>query len=716
MAEDLSRIVPRPASGKPQPADPNAGTWRDPRQYDPEFLSQIGGQAIVDVYEGLAQMPEQAYKVLRGFMERQRQKSPEDLRGTADPYDTAAYDAAVMALEGAAREPVKTAKSAAKALAEYGKEAVSSPAGMTKFLAENLTPLPRMPSAGPVSQIVRPKGEGIVLDAPQAPRVPFTVTGTGASATITDRVPKGYVPRAILKAQERLGKKHSTLPDANLAAINQFLQTKVRNYYTRQFGTQDDPIYKAIREGRLTSEKLGAPGGIRKYLAEAAKEGKTRVNPETGETRFYPTPNAQEAIQDINALYDDMTGMRGTVLAQETIGDPKYASLLSDQAKTDLERLKNITRDRLLGERLRPEEINPRVDYMGYKNPAFVKPGSSPTEPILTSYFNPSDDVQALLLSNPSFLPKELRTAIEKKQPVYDINPHGALKDILDEESLVDYLATLPVNQINNMRYEDAIRGSVKLQALRKERKALLSRIRDNKPVDGKPFLEGVSAPLVSYSEGSPLQGYAWRRLEKPDATELEGAYLKHSVGGYADGGSYPSEDKKAFREGTIKVYSLRDPRGLPVTTVEVKEIPNLGPVVTQVKGVGRASGNALLSSLDDKELALSTSYVDPALIDLFKKLNVSGIQESDSYLPPMALEYKKAARAKPVSSLRAGIGAPQPIGRPAPAPEQPPPVQQGIGQLPQAPQDIPNAENFARGMNDQQLVEFVRRLFRDQD
>jgi hypothetical protein len=711
MAEDLSRIVPRPASGKPQPADPNAGTWRDPRQYDPEFLSQVGGEAIVDVYEGLAQMPEQAYKVFRGFMERQRQKSPEGLRGTADPYDTAAYDAAVLALEGAAKEPVKTAKSAAKALAEYGKEAVSSPAGMTKFLAENLTPLPRVPSTGPVSQIVRPKGEGIVLDAPQAPPVPFTVTGTGASATTTGRVPKGYVPRAILRAQERLGKKHSTLPDANLSAINNFLQTKVRNYYTRQFGTQDDPIYKAIREGKLTSEELGGPGGIRKYLADVAKEGKTRVNPETGESRFYPSPNAQEAIQDINALYDEMTGMRGTVLAQETIGDPDYGNLLSDQAKTELQRLKDVTRDRLLGERLRPEEINPRIDYVGYRNPAFVKPGSSPTEPILSSRFNTSDDIRALLLSNPRLLPKELRTAIEKKQPIYDLNPQGALKKTLDEESLVDYLATLPVNQINNMRYEDAIRGSVKLQALQKERKALVSRIRDNKPVDGKPFLEGVSAPLVSYPEGSPLQGYTWRRLEKPDATELEGAYLKHSVGGYADDGNYPSEDKKDFRAGTIKVYSLRDPRGLPVTTVEVKEIPGLGSAVTQVKGVGRATGNALLSSLDDKELALSTNYVDPALVDLFKKLDVAAIQESDYHLPPRALAYKEAARTKPVSSLRAGIGAPQPIGRP-----EPPAVQQGIGQLPQAPQDIPNAENFARGMNNQQLMEFVRRLFRDQD
>ena len=626
----------------------------------------------------------------------------------------------LQSLPSKTREALGSAATALRDLPQTAKRAVeeatpeSTAAAVRRFGVESvMDPTRLVKSTGPVtSQIVRPRGEGIVLDNPNAEAIPLY-----KSNIAPPHAPKGYIPRAIAEGQERLTKRYSELPDENRAAIHKFLLTKVRNYYANQYGTQDDPIYKAIREGRLTSQELNVPGGIRKYLTDAAKEGKTRVNPETGETRFYPSPNAQDAIQDINALYDTMTGMRGAVFARETIGDPKYSSMLSDQAQEELERLKDVTKDRLLNERLRPEEINPRIDYMGYKNPSFVKPDNSLRESIISDRKMETDDIQALFLTNPNSLPKELRTAIEKKQPIYDIYPIGALKDVLDEKSLVDYLATLPVNQINNMRYEDAIRGSVKLQGLRKERNTLLSRIRDNKPVDGKPFLEGVSAPLVSYPEGSPLQGYTWRRLERPDSTELEGAYLGHSVGGYADNGNYTSADKKAFRAGTIKVYSLRDPRGLPVTTVEVKEIPNLGSAVTQVKGAGRATGNTPLRNLNDKELALATNYMDPALVDLFKKLNVTGIQESDSYLPPMALEYKKAARTKPVSSLRARMGAPRPIGGPE-LPEQAPqpPVQQGIGQLPQAPQEIPNAENFARGMNDQQLIEFVRRLFRDQD
>jgi hypothetical protein len=194
MAEDLSRIVPRPASGKPQPADPNAGTWRDPRQYDPEFLSQVGGEAIVDVYEGLAQMPEQVYKVFRGFMERQRQKSPEGLRGTADPYDTAAYDAAVLALEGAAKEPVKTAKSAAKALAEYGKEAVSSPAGMTKFLAENLTPGPSFRRAPVMSEIQAYQGSPAKFaPTPDNPLGEFDVSKMSSGVGQQNRGPGTYI-------------------------------------------------------------------------------------------------------------------------------------------------------------------------------------------------------------------------------------------------------------------------------------------------------------------------------------------------------------------------------------------------------------------------------------------------------------------------------------------------------------------------------------------
>ena len=170
MAEDLSKVVPvapiRSHRPQPLPQDENAGTWLDPKQYDLEQLSQVGGHAVTQAYEGLSQMPGAMYDIIRGFMERQRQKDPEELRGSADPYDTAAYDAAIAAIDKARAEPVETGKKAAKALGEYFGKATSGPVGATQFLAENFAPLPRVPKMGkPVmTNVVRPKNVGQVLE------------------------------------------------------------------------------------------------------------------------------------------------------------------------------------------------------------------------------------------------------------------------------------------------------------------------------------------------------------------------------------------------------------------------------------------------------------------------------------------------------------------------------------------------------------------------
>jgi hypothetical protein len=605
------------------------------------------------------------------------------------PEEQAAF---VASLPPKAREALGSAATALRDLPQTAERAVrgatpeSTAAAVRRYGVESaLDPTRLVKGAKPTtSQIVRPRGEGIVLDNPDA-----TAVTTRKDSAPT--APTGYIPRVIADGQQRIRQRHAELPEPNRAAIENFLQTKVRNYYAKQFGTQDDPIYKAVREGRLTSEELRKTGGIRKYLTNSAKEGKTRVSPETGETRFFPSQDAQEAIEDINRIYDDMTGMTGTVMTGKTIGDPNRQYLLLGTASDELRRLEEATKDRLLEERLRPQEINPRITYMGYRDPRWATRDRPEDVIASTGRGYVTGDTKALFLSSPnqrSAMPKALRTAMEKEQPIYDMSPVGALQDLLDERSLVDYLATLPVNQINNMRFEDAISGSAKLKALKNERRVLVSRIKENKPVDASVFLQGTSAPLLSYPEGSRLAGYTWRRLEKPEATELEGAYIGHSVGGYSDEGFYSSEKKQAFRSGTNKVYSLRDPRGFPVTTVEVQDVGGLGPVVQQVKGVGRATGNAPVSTMNRDQQALVANYVDPAVVDLFKTLGVVRVQEASMHLGDLAKEYQTNSQSfggiGAVPALRARIGEGQPIGR---MPPQPPPEQQGIGQLPQPPQ-----------------------------
>jgi hypothetical protein len=51
-------------------------------------------------------------------------------------------------------------------------------------------------------------------------------------------------------------------------------------------------------------------------------------------------------------------------------------------------------------------------------------------------------------------------------------------------------------------------------------------------------------------------------QLTDPKATQMEGNMLGHSVGGYADYGTYNHGGREAFENGVAQIYSLRDAKG----------------------------------------------------------------------------------------------------------------------------------------------------------
>ena len=644
MAEDLSKVVPvapiRSHRPQPLPQDENAGTWLDPKQYDLEQLSQVGGHAVTQAYEGLSQMPGAMYDIIRGFMERQRQKDPEELRGSADPYDTAAYDAAIAAIDKARAEPVETGKKAAKAFGEYFGKATSGPVGATQFLAENFAPLPRVPKMGkPVmTNVVRPKNVGQVLEE-------YAGNAGPKSKTL------GYVPGYINTGiQETI----RFAPDKQ-SAISDFFRTKARNYFVKQFGTMDDPILNAIKEGKLQTSGLNEV--IRPYAVRAAKEGKTRVNPVTGESRFYPTN--PEAIEDIAKAYDKMTGMQGSIFSNETIGRPDYANLALPGVAEKQAALNEQAIQQMINQGVAPYEANPNILYSGYMHPEQVKKeGMNALGSIMSLNFSLSPQLKEAFASDPESISRALLTAIQKGEPIYDMKPTSALARILDPKELATYLETLPVEKIKNMRFEDAIKGSVKSQAHREGFQTAASKIREGKAVPDAIFLKGVSDPIISFGKDSPFEGYTWRRVLDPEATAIEGAYVGHSVGGYAKGGGYGPDKYKSFVEGSAQVYSLRDPRGRPVTTIEVSQPPNSPPMVAQIKGNGAKTGNSVPEKYDQ------------AVVEFLQYLKPSHISEYS--LPPLTKAYKEEA-TQGIGQLRARIGAGQPIGAPP---------QGGIGQV----------------------------------
>jgi hypothetical protein len=318
--------------------------------------------------------------------------------------------------------------------------------------------------------------------------------------------------------------------------------------------------------------------------------------------------------------------------------------------------------DKLIGQGVRPELINMDVGTVtrSAKDPtqiigegttaakklydAFeqaVAPGKT-NEPgktgLLNKIFGESKPVGATNGSQVDLdiLPGNVVTALQKGEPVYDIGfMDKRLRALFNPASVNEYLATLSPRELANVRFEDAIRGGLKLTERTAALDNVADRIRAGKPVAESVYSNGVSAPLMQIKEG-PLQGFAWKRIEKREATVPEGAYVGHSVGGYELGGPGDTqEQREGFNPGRYQVYTLRDNRNRPVNTVEVQMLAEMTPVVMQVKGNGRASGNTAPDKYDQAVLDFFQNYLRPAKIE-----------ERDDYLTPLLKKYKEGVNA----------------------------------------------------------------------
>jgi len=454
--------------------------------------------------------------------------------------------------------------------------------------------------------------------------------------------------------------------DGQALIIQDFWDKKARNYFTRQFGTPDDPIARGIANKQIRGSSLEED--FPEYLIDQIAAGKTRVKegvrpegfvgPGTPETRFFP--KYPRAMDDFTARYDKATDLKGVVLTSDpAAARPEYSNLLSEQGKQLGRTAQVAEEDKLLMQGLRPELINANVgtitrsptDYdrvigdlnrsaedlfKAYKEASMMNKMDKPEK---TNWINQLMGQGRKIMGKTedevvqNMLPENIMTAINKGEPVYDMQ-YGLqkpLQAVFDPISINKYLASIPPREAANIRFEDAIKGALKMREQTDQRAMLVERIKSGKPVADKVFSEGVSAPLLQFKEG-PFEGFAWKRIEKREATVPEGAYVGHSVGGYETGGAGYSADKRdGFGTGKWQVYTLRDNRNRPVNTIEVKMLDEFTPVVTQIKGNGRASGNTAPEKYDNAVLEFLQKYLKP-----------SSIEESDSHLTPLLQNYKK--------------------------------------------------------------------------
>jgi hypothetical protein len=479
----------------------------------------------------------------------------------------------------------------------------------------------RLEAQGNLALAVRPTGS--VLDlSPSSARV----LDNG------DIIRRPASPIRVILDEGKAGAGVSTSTPV-LPNIQQFWDKKARNYFERQFGTPDDPIADALISGKIKGDKISDIENFPSYVTEATLKGKTRereVSPGVTETRFFP--EFPKAIEDLTRRYDTATGLEGRLVTQEPgLTNPDYTNITSNLGAARERATSEFIEDQMIGQGVRPELINTqtRIVARSEKDPTQII-GPDRGKKLLEEY-------EKHLRGEATDLSMSTLTAIQKGEPIYDVEyMRPVVKQLFDPARVNKYLETLPPREIDSMRFEDVITNTNKMFLDRDSAEALVARIKSGKRVPDSVFSKGVSKPLLSFDKDSGLEGFAWKRIEERAATIPEGAYVGHSVGGYELGGAgYPKEKMDGFNTGKWQVYTLRDNRNRPVNTIEVFMLDEDSPVVTQVKGDGRATGNT------------APVKYDKAVLDFFDKyLKPVAIQEKDELLTPLLLQYKNGMNA----------------------------------------------------------------------
>jgi hypothetical protein len=505
--------------------------------------------------------------------------------------------------------------------------------------------------AGPLANFVPKAAKPLYAVRPTGSTVLSGPVGMEENVSKVDQILRNGMTNATSAAGQNEGQA---------MILKDFWDKKARNYFTRQFGTPDDPIATAISKKQIKGTTLEET--FPEYLIDQINVGKTRVNAE-GQERFFP--KYPKALEDFTSRYDKATGLKGNLVTLDPkAANQKYESLLSDEGKLQGLAAQYKEQDKLSAQGLRPELINTDVGTVtrsAINKDRVIGDGGESAKALLNAYeeskqFGKMDDKQKTNWVNQIFgegrkmlgknetevgknlLPQNVITAIDKGEPIYDIDfMRAPLTNLFDARSINQYLASIPPREAANIRFEDAVKGAVKLKEKTAEMDNIVSRIKAGKPVADTVFSKGVSGPLLQINEG-PLEGFAWKRIEKREATVPEGAYVGHSVGGYETGGATYTQDKReGFNTGKWQVYTLRDNRNRPVNTIEVKMLDEYTPVVTQIKGNGRATGNTAPEKYDTAVINFLQNYLKPA-----------AIEESNSHLTPLLQAYKTQLGSSP--------------------------------------------------------------------
>ena len=324
-----------------------------------------------------------------------------------------------------------------------------------------------------------------------------------------------------------------TVPENRQDDIREFINTKAKRYFEKDYASTKDPLYEAFKEGRVGT--LADTPAFRNYMLNAARDG----NP--------------EALEDLARSYD--RGLEPVVVTRRAEGEDYTAQL--QRERDTLARLQR--------------------SLMEAPGPALEVERQLPSR---YSLFRSQENIEGYPLNRP-LTEGELK-AVERGDPLYKHTGAYGVPDFMRPEAIVEALADIPPERLKSMSYPEAVIAVNQPARLTANWNAAISRVREGKDVPKEVKAFGLSQPLLKSDNG------AWHRIQDARAAEMEGAMMGHSVGGYSRVGSYGHGGLEALQSGRAKVFTLRDNKGNARVTVEALDTPE-GMEITQIKGRSNA-------------------------------------------------------------------------------------------------------------------------------
>lgn len=355
--------------------------------------------------------------------------------------------------------------------------------------------------------------------------------------------------------------------------IKNFWQTKARNYFMRNFGSEEDPIRDALFSGRIVKGDASNEM-FRDYAIKAARQGD------------------REALQDLMRKYDQATGIRGysffNELPEDWVARNNFAQELKQK---EISKIPSIS---VSGRQIRPDEEFINMDI----NPVNKNEVNEPRK-----YY--SEEVKKLINEDQ---PENIQRALQSGEPIYQIPVQHWQFEHLMPRQINSYLQTKTAEEIKNMTFDQAVAEAS--QHFKEEiiKNRVLNQIRNGKNVD-RSIYDSNTTPVFNYDNGS-----SWVKFDNQKAMDVECAHIGHC--GMVSGGN------EQIDNGKVQIFSLRDSKGHPLTTVELTPIEIFNPNdpwvsqqsgwrVNQLSGEGRKTGNATPNATATQIINLLDSIPD---------------------------------------------------------------------------------------------------------